>query len=164
MMEFLQHNTTFWISCSFVIFVLLAFKFGRSTVTGALDKKIETIKTDISNAERLKNEARALLAEFQQKQHDAEKEAATIIANATASAKVIQSQAETALADTMARREAQLQDRLHRLEEQAIAQIQNHAADLALKAATEIVSRTMDEKTNARLIDQSIASVTKNIN
>ena len=164
MMEILQHNTTLWVAFSFIIFVALAVKFGGKGIIGALDKKIAEIKSEIETAERLKAEAQALLAEFQTKQRDAEKAAAEIIEQAKASALAVQKMAESDLAETMERREAQLADRLKRIEEKAIADIQNHAAELAMKATREIVAKTLDDKASTKLVDQAIASVAKYLN
>lgn len=164
MMELLQHSTTVWVAISFVVFVLLAIKFGGKAITGALDKKIAEIKSEIETAERLKKEAQELLTEFQTKQRDAEKAAAEIIEQAKASARAVQQAAEADLAETMERREAQLQERLQRIEEKAIADIQNHAADLAMKATREIVEKTLDDKASTKLIDQAVASVAKYLN
>lgn len=164
MLEMLQHNTTLWVAISFLLFVVLAVKFAGKAVIGGLDKKIAEIKSEIETAERLKKEAADLLAEFQVKQRDAEKSAAEIIEQAKQSAQLVQKQAEYDLNETMARREAQLADRVKRIEEKAIADIQNHAADLALQATREIVEKTLDDKTGSKLVDQAIASVGKHLN
>lgn len=164
MMEILQHNTTAWVAISFVIFVVLAVKFAGKAVTGALDKKIAEIKNDIETAERLKAEAQALLADFQQKQKDAEATALNIIAQAKASALAVQQAAEADLSESMQRREAQLQERLKRIEEKAIADIQNHAAELAMQATREIVTKSLDDKASTKLLDQAIGSVAKYLN
>ncbi len=164
MFEILQHNATVWVGISFVIFVALVVKFGSKGVIGALDKKIAEIKAEIETAERLKKEAQELLADFQTKQRDAEKAAAQIIEQAKASAKAVQVAAEADLTETMSRREAQLTERLRRIEEKAIADIQNHAADLAVKATREIVQKTLDEKASTKLLDQAINSVAKYLN
>ncbi len=164
MMEMLQHNTTIWVAFSFIIFVALAVKMGGKGVIATLDKKIAEIKTEIETAERLKSEAQAMLSDFQTKQRDAEKAAAQIIEQAKASALAVQRAAEADLAETMERREAQLTERLARIEQKAIADIQNHAADLALKATREIVEKTLDEKASTKLIDQAIASAAKYLN
>ena len=164
MMEMLQHNTTAWVAISFVIFCLLAIKFGGKAITGALDKRIAEIKAEIETAERLKAEAQALLSEFQTKQRDAEAAAQKIIEQAKASALAVQKAAEAELSESMERREAQLADRLKRIEEKAIADIQNHAADLAMQATREIVVKTLDEKTSGNLVDQAIKSVSKYLN
>ena len=163
-MELLSHSTTAWVAISFIVFVVLIVKVAGKKITGALDAKIVQIRMEIETAERLKAEAQALLSEFQQKQYDAEKAAAEIIEQAKQSARAVQQAAEADLTETMARREAQLTERLKRIEEKAIADIQNHAADLAIKATHEIVAKTLDQKTGDKLVDQAIASVSKYLN
>jgi len=164
MLDALLHNTTVWVAISFIIFVALAVKFTGKKITGALDKRIAEIKAEIETAEKLKAEAQALLADFQQKQRDAEKTAAQIIEQAKASALAVQKAAEAELSESMERREAQLAERLKRIEEKAIADIQNHAADLAMEATREIVAKNLDEKASTKLIDQAIASAAKYLN
>jgi len=162
-MELLQ-NTNTWVAISFVVFVVLAVKFAGKGITSTLDKKIAEIRSEIDTAEKLKAEAQALLADFQKKQQDAEKTAAAIIEQAKASARAVQLAAEADLSESMERREAQLTERLKRIEEKAIADIQNHAADLAMQATREIVTKTLDEKASTKLVDQAIASVSKYLN
>lgn len=164
MLEMLQHNTTLWVGISFAIFAIIAVKFGGKPMLNSLDKKIAEIKAEIETAERLKKEAAEMLADIQVKQRDAEKTALDIIEQAKQSALLVQKQAEYELNETMTRREAQLTDRLARLEEKAIAEIQNHAADLALQATREIVEKTLDDKNSGKLIDQTISSVGKYLN
>lgn len=164
MMELLSHDTNIWVAISFVVFIAVVVKFAGKGIVGALDKKIAEIKAEIETAEKLKAEAQALLADFQQKQRDAEAAAAQIIEQARASARAVQDMAEKDLAESMERREAQLAERLKRIEEKAIADIRAHAADLSIQATREIVTKTMDEKTSTRLVDQAIASVSKYLN
>lgn len=164
MMELLAHDTGLWVAISFALFVFIAFKLGRKSVLGGLDARIEEVKTEIENAERLRVEAQELLAQYQRKQRDAEKEAKEMVAHAKEQAKQIRKIAETDLSELMARREAQLTERLRRLEENAIAEIQNHAADLAVAATTEMIIQTLDEKTNADLNEESIKSLSKYLN
>ena len=163
-MEDLLHNTTVWVGISFVLFVALVVKMAGGKIISALDKKIAEVRAEIETAERLKAEAQALLADFQQKQLDAEKIAAQIIEQAKASARAVQATAEADLTESMDRREAQLAERLKRIEEKAIADIQNHAADLAMQATREIVTKTLDDKAGGKLVDQAIASVSKYLN
>ena len=160
----LQHNAVLWVAFSFVLFLVVAVKFAGKAVLGGLDKKIAEIKNEIDTAERLKKEAADMLADIQVKQRDAEKTAQDIIEQAKQSAQLVQKQAEYDLNESMTRREAQLAERLQRLEEKAIADIQNHAADLALKATREIVEKTLDASSGGKLIDQSISSVGKHLN
>jgi F-type H+-transporting ATPase subunit b len=164
MIELLSHDTALWVAISFAIFVAFAFKVGRKSVIRGLDAKIEEIKTEIETAERLRVEAQELLAQYQRKQRDAEQEASEILKKAKEQAKQLTQTAETDLSELMARRETQLTERLRRLEENAIAEIQNHAADLAVAATTEMIIQTLDEKTNAKLNEETIKSLSKHLN
>ncbi len=164
MMEILTHSTNAWVAISFVVFVVLIVKAAGKKITASLDAKIVQIRTEIETADRLKKEAQELLAEFQQKQRDAENAAAKIIEQAKASALAVQQAAEKELGETMERREAQLSERLKRIEEKAIADIRAHAADLAIQATREIVTKSMDAGTSNNLVDQAIQSVSKHLN
>lgn len=158
------HGTTFWVAISFVLFILMAVKAAGKKITSALDAKIVSIRSDIATAENLRAETEKLLADFQQKQKDAQAEADRIVEAAKASALQIQQSAESDLDEAMARREVQLMDRLKRVEEKALADIQNHAAELALQATREIIIKSMDDKIGNALIDQAVASVAKHLN
>lgn len=163
-MYMLSHDTSLWVAFSFILFVVVAFKLGRKSVVNGLDNKIDEIKSEIDNAERLRVEAQELLAQYQRKQQDAEKEAKEIVKNAKSQAKSIKKSMQEELDTIMERRESQLADRMKRLEENAIAKIQNEAADVAMAATTEMIMQTLDEKTQKSLMDDSIKVVSKQLN
>ena len=152
----LLNDATVWVLISFIVFSIGAFKFGRQGLMAKLDGRIEEIRREIASAENLRIEAQELLAQYQRKQRDAAREAEAIIATAKKSAQEIGKQAEADLAEAMQRREQQLAERLARMEQAAIAEIREHAAELAVKATREIIAGQMDQDTNGKLIDQSI--------
>ncbi len=63
----------------------------------------------------------------------------------------------------MKRREEQLTERLRRMEENAVAEIQSYAADLAMNAAAQIITDTLDKKTSESLVKKSITDVSQKI-
>lgn len=159
----LLSDTYVWYVISFGAFLVLAWKFGKPALLGALDQRIDTIRKEIKTAENLRIEAQELLAQYQRKHRDAVKEAEKITAAAKMSAQESLKKAEADLAESVALREAQLQSRIKRMEEAAIREIQNYAADLAMKAAREIISEKLDNKTTEKLVDQSIKNVAGNL-
>lgn len=163
-MGLLGTDTAIWVAISFALFAILAFKLGRKSVVGKLDGRIQEIKDEIENAERIRVEAQELLAQYQRKQQDAEKEAKEMVKSAKAQAKVIKKSMQAELDETMERREAQLADRMKRLEENAIAQIQNEAADVAMAATTEMIMQALDDKTKKALTDSSVEVISKQLN
>lgn len=158
MMHFLGEATN-WVLISFVLFAIGFWKFGLKLLIGKLDGRIEEIRKEIETAESLRVEAQELLAQYQRKQRDAAREAETILAAAEKHAAEIQKQAESELNEMVARKEAQLKDRLKRMEDVAMQEIKAYAAELSVKATAEIIAKQMDQATNDRLIDQSIKSI-----
>ncbi len=161
-MEFL-HDAQIWVTISFVVFSVLAFRYGRQAFLNILDGRIEEIRKEIETAESLRVEAQELLAQYQRKQRDSKKEAQAIVDSAKKHAEKIRKDAEDSLKELMNRREQQLQDRLHRMEEKTLQEIRTHAAQLAVQATREIIIEKMDDKTNSRLIDDSIKNVANSL-
>ncbi len=159
-----NNNTGIWVAISFIVFSVVAFKLGRKSILGLLDTRIAEVTNEIETAERLRVEAQELLAQYQRKQRDAEKEANEIISHAKSQAEQMVKTSEIELEETIVRREAQLTERLKRLEESAISEIQNHAAEITVAATTEIIVQTLDAKTNSDLNEKTISSLPQNLN
>ncbi len=152
-----------WYSFSFIIFAFIIFKFGAPVISAALDGRIAQIKKDLSEAESLRVEAQEMLAQYQRKHRDAVQESERMLETARENAAQFQAKAEADLEEIMERREAQLAERLSRMEQNAINEIQAYAADLAMNAASQIIIEKLDKKTNAKLVEQSIVNVEANI-
>lgn len=153
----------FWLSISFIIFIFILWKAGKKALETALDGRIDKIRQDITSAENLRVESQELLAQYERKHRDAIQEAEEVIAKAEKHAAKIKKDADSDLQEIMQRREKQLQERLDRMKHNAISEIQQYAADIAIQATTEIISTTLDKDTNMKLVDQSIKDLGKNL-
>ena len=162
MEEFLK-DEYFWYTLSFLIFAGIIVKFGMPALNVMLDSRIAQIKKDLLEAENLRVEAQEMLAQYQRKHRDAVKEAETIIANAKENAEQYKKNVEEELNQVMKRREAQLEDRLLRMEQNAMNELQAYAADLAMNTAKEIIAEKLDKKVNSKLVDGSIEQLEANI-
>lgn len=162
-MQDLLLDTNFWFVLSFIIFALIIVKFGFPALNRMLDQRIAQIKNDLEEAENLRVEAQEMLAQYQRKHRDAVKESEEIIEKAKKSAEKFRANAEAELKQTIERREQQLADRLKRMEENAISEIQTHAAQLAIETAKRIIADNLDKKVDATLINSSIENLDKNI-
>ena len=158
------NDPTAWVAISFVIFVVAAFIFGRKSVVDGLDAKIDGIRKDIATAEALRDQAQALLSEYQKKQAAASQEAGKIIDQAKTQADRLRKNAEEDFEVTMARKEAMLKERVLRMEESAMDDIRRYAAELAINATTQIIAQKMDAAGAEKLADASIRKVADNLN
>lgn len=162
-MEHMLTDTNFWYVLSFIIFSALILKLGMPALNVLLDVRIAQIKSDLEEAENLRVEAQEMLAQYQRKHRDAVKESEGILEKAKENAAKFKESAEAELEEVIKRREAQLEDRLMRMQQNAINEIQSYAADLAMNAAQQIIVDNLDKKTNATLVDDAIKDIETNI-
>jgi len=158
-MEALLHNPTFWVGVAFVIFVLAVFKPGKRILTQALDGKIAKIREEVEEAQRLREEAQAMLASYQRRQREAIQEAEQIIAHAREEADRVRAKAEADLDDAIKRREQQAADKIAQAEASAIEEIREKAVDMAIEAT----ARLLEEKMAGKAGDQAVADAIKDI-
>ena len=64
MISYLISDAKFWTGVAFIIFILITFKPIKSTVIKNLDDKINKIKNDIKEAEKIEEDAKKLLAKI----------------------------------------------------------------------------------------------------
>jgi len=77
-------NPHTWVYLGFFLFAALVGPKLWKALSQMLDRRSLKIKSDLDEAQKLKDEAQALLAEYQRKQRDAMREAEEIISNAKA--------------------------------------------------------------------------------
>lgn len=149
-------DSTFWVAMAFVVFFVV---FGKKLVAvgGAmLDDRADKIKADLDEAAKLREEAQDLLASYEKKQHEALKEAESIVQGAKDEAERLAQEAHEQLERSLTRAEQQAQDRIKQAESQAIADVKDQAVDLAMAAAKTVLEKQAGGKKADDLIDQSI--------
>ena len=164
MLEAMQ-ETENWVALGFILFIaLLAYLGVHRKVTGSLDQRQARIKGELDEARRLKEEAQALLAEFQRKGREAEKEAEAIIAGAKAEAERIAGEAKVRMEDFVSRRTKMAEAKITQAEAQALADVRSAAADAAVTAAEKILSVAAKGEVAVNLLQQGIEDVRKKLN
>lgn len=153
----------FWVFVAFVIFFALLGKKIYAAFTGLLDARAEKIKAELDEAQRLREDAQALLANYQRRQRDALKEAEAIIAHAREEADRLRTHAGADLESSLKRREAQAMDRIAQAEAAALAEVRNLTVDLAIGASRRILETGIAPAQADALVDQAIAELPKHL-
>jgi F-type H+-transporting ATPase subunit b len=133
-------------------------------VTAALDARGAAIKKEIEEAQRLREEAQALLASYQRKQRDAEKEVDAIVSEARAEAERLASETRKALEAQLARRTKLAEDKIARAEAEALADVQALTAEAAVQAARRLIEERLDEKKSHAILDGAIKEIKGKLN
>ena len=154
-----------WVAVAFVLFLgILVYVGAHRRVIDGIDQRQARIKAELEEARRLREEAQALLAEYQRKRHDADREAEAIIATANAEAERLAAEGKTRLEDFVARRTKMAETKIAQAEAQALADVRSSAADAAVAAAEKILSTTAKGKIADDLLARGIADLRKGFN
>jgi F-type H+-transporting ATPase subunit b len=158
-------QATLWVFLGFVVFlgILLYLKI-PAKLAEALDARSAKIKSDLDDARRLREEAQALLAEYQRRRTAAEREAEEIVTQARREAVALGEEARARLEDYVARRTRAVEQRIAQAETQAVAEVRNRAIDVAAAAASRLVAEQAKGATGEQLLQRSIQAVRSNLN
>jgi len=155
----------FWVAISFVIFVAVMAYFGvHKMMVKGIDDRRDRIKAELDEARRLKEEAQALLAQYERKKQEAEREAEEIVKSAMAEAERIAGEAKTKMEDFVARRTKMAENKIAQAEAQAVADVRSSAAEAAVAAAQSLLSRLVKGKVADDLIAKGIEDVRGKLN
>lgn len=155
---------TVWATISLVIFIGIVIYFGvPKMITKMIDARIAKIEEDLAEATRLREEAEALLVEYENKRAAAESEAEGIVTAAKEDAKRIAEEANVALTDLIARRTKAVEDKIAQAEAHAIGEVRARSADLAVEAARIVLNQQMATKGD-ELVSNAIQDVAAKLN
>ncbi len=153
------HDPTFWTAIAFVVFIIAVYKPISKAATTALDKRADEIRTQLEEATRLREEAQKTLAEYKRKQADAAKEAEELLAYTKEEAKRFRAQAEADLTESLHRREQTAMEKIAQAEANALAEVRNHAVDVAIAATGKLLSDQMDAAKSDAIVDNAIKDI-----
>jgi F-type H+-transporting ATPase subunit b len=152
-------DPAFWYGVSFVIFLGLAWHYGRRPILNWLDSEILKIREQLAQAQKLREEAEATLVQYKTKYASAMAEAKTIVSHAKAEAANLKKQAEAELKEALARHVQQAEERIRLAESDAMAQVRAAAIDTAMAMARKTLASDIDSAQAAKLADQAIAEL-----
>lgn len=153
-------DPTFWALVGLILFFgLIIYMKVPGKLTGALDNRAETIRTELEQARKLREEAQALLAEYQRKAREAEAEVEEIIDQAKREADAFGSEAKKRVEDYVASRTKMAEEKIAQAEAQAIREVRSLSADVAISASQRILAARARGATADGLINQAIADV-----
>ncbi|HEV2631468.1 MAG TPA: ATP F0F1 synthase subunit B [Pseudolabrys sp.] len=159
------HEAEFWVAIGFLVFLgLMGWVGVHRTIGKSLDDRAARIKAELDEARRLRNEAAALLAEYQRKRQDAEGEAQEIVSSAKAEAERLAVEAKARIEEFVSRRTKMAETKIAQAEAQAAADVRAAAAEAAVAAAEKILRQETKGEVAGRLLARGIEDVSKKLN
>jgi F-type H+-transporting ATPase subunit b len=152
----LLHNPEFWVLVGFLIFFGLLGRTFWKLMKGGLDGRAAKVQEQLNEASALRAEAQRVLDLYRGKQEQAVKDANDILEAAKAQAEIMRQTGEAELKRSLIAREAQAMDRIAQAEQAAIQSVKARAVEIAIHAATGLVSESIDQNGAAALVDRAI--------
>ena len=153
-------SSHFWVGAAFVVFLGILVMVGvHKLAWKTLGDMGTKVQGQLDEAQALRNEAQALLAQVQAQKVASEKLAAEMLANAKDEAVRLQAEAQVKIAEQIERRGVMAERKIAQAEAQAEADVRAAAADLATKMAEHVLVARLAGATTDPLIDKAIGQM-----
>lgn len=149
----------FWTTVSFLLLLAVLRKYALPGLMEVLESRRERIREDLEAAERQRAAAETLKAEREAALERARAEGDEIIAKAQEKASALLSENEAKMKAEAERIIADAQRAIEQERGQAVTDLKALAADLAVAAAGKFVAASLDDKTQQRLVEESMAAL-----
>jgi F-type H+-transporting ATPase subunit b len=158
-------DATFWATVALVLFLAIIFYLKVPGMIGrSLDGRAAKIAKELEEARKLREESQQLLAEFQRKRKEAEKEAGEIVEAARREAAILVQDAHKKSEEYVARRTAMAEQKIAQAERDAVNEVRSTAVDIAIEAARKILETKVDAGADAALFSSSVQELKSKLN
>lgn len=146
-----------------VILIAAVYRPLTRGVFGALDSRAERIKHELEEAQRLREEAQSMLANYQRKLHEGEAQAKAIVDHAQEEAQRLERLSREQLEQRMQRRTQQAMDRIAAAESRALQDVRAQAAQLSVQATRELLRAHLDGDRAKVVMDDALDEVRRKL-
>ncbi|MGM9583411.1 MAG: F0F1 ATP synthase subunit B [Phascolarctobacterium sp.] len=146
---------------NFLVLVFVLAKFVYKPVLGIMEERKNKIASDLENAEKAKNDAEAVKAEYAAKLADARQEAQAIIENAR---KTAQAAHDKIMADTKVEQEqyvAAQKEIIATEKKKAMDEVRAQVISLSMIAAGKIVEQKLNSEEDKKMASKIVDSILK---
>lgn len=150
---------TIWTLVVFIISLFILAKLAFPRIRAALDERQRVITESIDSAERTREEAETLLAEYRARLHEAREQSEDIVKRARQTAQAheqeAREQARTITAEGTARAAREIEEATRR----ALQELRDEVAQLTVMAAEKVTRKSLDAADQSRLIEEALGEL-----
>jgi F-type H+-transporting ATPase subunit b len=154
-----ETNELIWGAVAFLVLFAIMSKVAFPSIQRTLAERSSNIEGKLEQAERERQEAQRLLAEYKQRLDDAHQEARRLVEQARTNADRLETELRAQAEDQAARIIERAQDTINAERERAMQSLRNDVGGLAVDLAARIVGESLDRDRQLRLVDQFLAEL-----
>ena len=150
-------DATFWVAISFFIFfgVLIYLKVPQK-VNNSLSNKISEITNELNEAEKLKEEAKNLFANYENKIDKSKNEIKEIINSAKKENETFNIEKTTKFHQIIEKRKKNTEQKIIQLKEDALKDIRNISIKISIEAVENLIKNSIDKNKLENLYNKSL--------
>jgi len=150
-------DATFWVMVSFFVFIglLIYFKIPQK-IKATLEENINNIKNQIDEADKLKEDAKNILAEHEKKISNSKAEVKQMISKANEEAEKNVIKTNQDFHNLMESRKKNAEDRIKQLKNQALKDIKNASVKIAIESVEKLIKNSLDKSKLDKIYSSSI--------
>ena len=155
-------DATFWVAISFLLFVALLFYLKvPQKIDQSLNESIKSIKSEIEHAEKLKDEAKNILSNYDTKISKSKTEIKKMLEDAEnlAEQNIIKTNKE--FHEVIENRKKTAEDKIKQMKLQATKDIKNYSVEVAIIALEKIIKNSVDKKKLEKIYISSVDEAKK---
>ena len=158
----MNFDATFWVAVSFFLFVgvLLYFKVPQK-IFATLDESINKIKKDIEEAEKLKEEAKNILSDYEARLDKSKVEIDLMIKNAKKESETNIIKTNDQFHKIFENRKKMAEEKIKQMKLQATKDIKNYSVEVAINALEKIIKNSIDKKKLDKIYISSVDEAKK---
>ena len=150
-------DATFWVAVSFFIFigVLIYFKIPNKIII-TLNDSINSIKGEIDDADKLKEESKNILSEYEKKISSAKVEIDLMLNSAVNDADKNVLKTNKEFHEQMENRKQNTEDLIKQMKNQALKDIKNASIKIAINSVESLLKNSLDKSKLNKLFTSSV--------
>ena len=150
-------DATFWVMISFFAFLglLIYFKIPQK-IKSTLDENINNIKKQIDEADKLKEDAKNILTEYEKKISDSKAEVKQMINKASEDTEKNIIKVNQDFHRLMESRKKNSEERIKQLKNQALKDIKNASVKVAIESVEKLIKNSLDKSKLDKIYSASI--------
>ena len=150
-------DATFWVTVSFFIFLGILFYFKiPQKIKELLDQNILNIKNQISEAEKLKEDAKNILTEQEKKISSSKNKVKEMINKANEDAEKNMIKTNEEFHNFMEIRKKNAEEKIRQLKKQAEKDIKNASVKIAIESVEKLIKNSLDKSKLDKIYSSSI--------
>ena len=155
-------DATFWVAVSFFIFVGVLFYFKvPQKIFDSLDQNIKKIKKDLDDAEKLKDDAKNILSEYETKISKSKQEINILMKKAQEESEKNMIKINNEFHNIFENRKKLAEEKIKQMKTQTIKNLKNSSVDIAILSLEKIIKNSIDKKKLDKIYISSIDEAKK---